>query len=128
VKVVLQLSDIVPANPFARRPPPDENATLTVTNIGPDPEMALLALQALTERSRHETLRFEGVTPERSPVSVTLPSVHYDDDNGLVRQLRKTGCEFTITTRSWVCPREMQSDDHLCRPTCSTVRIAEVLS
>lgn len=128
MKTVFQLSDIVPPNPFRHRPPPDENAILSVTNIGPDPEMALLALQALTELSRQETLRFERAQPGRAPVTVTLPSVYYDDDNALVAQLKRTGCEFTISAHSWVCPKELGPTPHTCYGGCSTVRIAEVIS
>ena len=126
--VVLHLSDVIPWQQHRGRTPKDVNAHLSVTNIGPDPEMALLALQGLTELSREDTLRFERARPGRAPETVTLPGVYYDGENPYIAQLKRTGCEFTVTAYAWVCPKEMGTAPHTCSGTCSIVKVAEVIS
>lgn len=123
-KATLQVSDLVPPNPFRPGDPPGRNATLMVRDVGPDPDRVLPMLQAIADLPNRSMARFEGAMP----VTITLPKAYYDESDGELTALRNAGCAFSVTSYSWVCPKEEADDHHWCSSTCSSVQIAEVLS
>ena len=115
---------LVPPAPLSRGDPPTRNAELTVFELGPDQDEIIPALRVLGEFNRLELRRFQ----HSLPVTITLPASYYARSNTFVALLRSSGTRFKIVSYPWLCPDEMASDDHLCRPTCSVVEMVESIT
>ena len=115
---------LVPPAPFGRGDPPARNAELTVFALGKDQEEIIPALRVLGEFNQRELLRFQGSLP----CTLTLPAAYYARSNTFVALLRSSGTRFKIVSYPWLCPDEMASDDHLCRPTCSVLEMVESIT
>ena len=101
--------------------PPTRQTDLIVTDFGPEAGAAARAIIDLTERP---VRAFYGVAAS-VPLRLPLPGTHYDGGHPLVQALKATGCAFYLMNYVWICPTEAENDNHVCRPTCPVMEIAE---
>lgn len=100
--------------------PTRRNAELTVFALGEDQDAIIPALQALGDFDRRKLARFQHL-----PVTLTLPNTYYDRSDAFVKLLRSSGTRFRIRSWLWLCPAELETDDHLCRETCMVQEMCE---
>lgn len=103
--------------------PTRKNAELTVYALGPQEDEIIPALQALGDFDRRKLKRFQ-----RLPVTLALPNTYYDRSDVFVKLLRSSGTRFRIVSWLWMCPAELQTDDHICRETCMVKEMREEIS
>jgi hypothetical protein len=115
---------LTPHHPTTGEGPTRRNAELTVYALGPDEDTIVPALRMLGEFSERALRQFQGSLPR----TLTLPATYYARSNAFVSLLRTTGTRFSIRSWVWLCPDEMRSDDHLCKPTCMVQECVETIA
>lgn len=116
-----QLTPLIPPNPFKPGDPPQKNAELTIFALGENQDEIIPCLRMLGEFNLRKLRELQVSLPR----TLELPRSYYDKSDTFVAMLRSTGTKFLLRSYSWVCPDEMASDQHSCRPTCSVMQISE---